>query len=248
LIHRKKVTRLQILPYKLTFLFCKKYICYTPSVKESLAPFMNTDKLQVDYNTLTNDSPVPFQEKSGDESDIFFIGRLRPNCEVELLIEATDRVRNELNKDVQLHIIGDGEKSGFVKKTAERFGWVNYYGMIFDQSVIAEISRKCAFGCYPGDMGLSVVHMMSLSLPPLTHGEMHIHQGPEPSYIRDDTNGWLYFPRGSLDAVTQKMKAIYSLERSELKKVQRMAFETYLHLSDPPHHVRLASIINADDP
>ena len=68
--------------------FSTKYICYTQSVKESLLSiFPNEDYLAVDNNTIYNPYSVQPMAKTGREKGILFIGRLRQNCGIELLIK-----------------------------------------------------------------------------------------------------------------------------------------------------------------
>ena len=47
-------------------------------------------KLVVDYNTLLNEFPVLSDTRNGGEPGVFYIGRIRPGCGVDDLIEAHD--------------------------------------------------------------------------------------------------------------------------------------------------------------
>ena len=59
------------------------------------------------------------------------------------------------------------------------WSWVHFYGSIYDPDQISKISLKCMVGCYPGNFNY-IVHLMSPSLPPITHDDLPAHQGPNP--------------------------------------------------------------------
>ena len=231
--------------YSLIIRLSKKYICYTESVRESLMPLTkNTQKLVVDYNTLYNDYPVKPEEKSGSEKGILFIGRLRALCGVQALINSIVQLNQDPSFAIDLHIIGDGIEGNWVREKAQNYSWIHYHGMIYDDAKIQEISRLCRIGVFPGTAGLSVVHMMSLSLPPLTHNHMHAH-GPEPSYIKDDLNGW-FFDKSNPQALTTAISTIWEKTLADMQSYQKNAFLTYKKLNEPPLHERLWSIIIMD--
>jgi len=231
------------LMYSLLISLSKKYICYTDSVKESLLPLVkNPDKLVVDYNTLYNDYPIYPEEKTAQEKGILFIGRLRARCGIEELIEMIKFLKSKYSFNLDLHIIGDGILGEWVREKSKENDWIIYHGMIYDDREIQKISRECRFGVFPGTAGLSVVHMMSLSLPPLTHDYMYAH-GPEPSYIQPGVNGWFY-NKFNHEALSSAILDISRIPVSDMKIYQKNAFETYQKLRTPPLHERLWSIVN----
>src|SRR5680860_1857230 len=76
---------------------------------------------------------------------------------------------------------------------------------VHDDSRIAKISRSCRTACYPGDAGLSVVHFFGLSLPPIVHDDITTQQGPEPSYVENDVNGFVYEKSGGESALAKTL-------------------------------------------
>ena len=223
----------------------EKYLCYTDSVRDTLLPLVkNPDKLAVDYNTQYNEFPVPPQEKTGQEKGILFIGRLRERCGIEELIAAVRGLRAGGTFDLDLHIIGDGVLGNWVRERSKDDAWIHYHGMVYEDRQIQEISRECRFGVFPGDAGLSVVHMMSLSLPPLTHNYMYTHMGPEPSYIRSGENGWFYDKLSTTQTLSSVIADLAKIPPAEMQLMQTHAFQTYQKLSDPPFHERLWLILN----
>ncbi|MBN2395432.1 MAG: glycosyltransferase family 4 protein [Candidatus Atribacteria bacterium] len=245
LYKKTKITPGFKLMYSLIIGLSKKYICYTESVRDSLIPLTKRpEKLEVDYNTLYNNFPVMPEEKSANESGILFIGRLRALCGIKELINAIEAINQDPSFGIDLHIIGDGIEGNWVREQAQRFSWIHYHGMIYDDQNIQEISRFCRIGVFPGTAGLSVVHMMSLSLPPLTHDYMHAH-GPEPSYIKDSVNGW-FFDKFNPQALQLAIARIWKFTVPEMREYQKNAYMTYESLNYPPLHERLWTILNLD--
>lgn len=232
--------------YKAILSLSYKYICYTPAVKKSLLPLVNREeKLAVDYNTLTNEAPILPDLKTGQENGIFYIGRVRPGCGVEELILAVQHLNEHEGFNINLHVIGGGLLEQCLQEKKLQFSWLNYYGKVFDQKRISEISLQCRFGCVPGFMGLNVVHMMSLSLPVVTHGQLHRHMGPEPEYIQSQSNGWLMEKPNDLSALMNLIRELWLMPKDKFKIVQQQAYRTYEKLSEPPYHERLLRILEA---
>ena len=95
----------------------------------------------------------------------------------------------------------------------------------------------------PGFMGLNVVHMMSLSLPVLTHAEIKKHMGPEPEYIRHGDNGWFYGAQNDLEALKTAIVTIWQMPVETIVNLQKNAFASYQFLSTPPYHQRLLNVL-----
>ena len=178
LFKKKKAGFFHRTMYRAIIALSYRYVCYTQEVKDSLLQLtQQKNKLVVDYNTLYNDSPVCPEEKTGQEKGIFYIGRMRSGCGVEALIQSVVQLNQKENLKIELHIIGDGPIRNFLVEKAKEFSWIKYYGKVFDQKKISDISRQCRLGCVPGFMGLNAVHMLSLSLPVVTHGDLSKHMG-----------------------------------------------------------------------
>ena len=241
LYKKRKVSFLYRLMYQLIVNLSVKYICYTPIVKQSLLRAgIPADKLAVDYNTLCVESAVPAEEKTGEERGVLFIGRLRPQCDIDVLVTAIEMVRGEYNID--LHVIGSGPLENEVQNMASRLSWIHYHGAVFDQKRISTISRSCRVGCYPGTAGLSVVHLMALSLPVITHSELYAH-GPEAIYIQHEKNGFFYGYKRETERLADTIRKVFELPREQTQIMQRNAYKTYHELSTPLYHQRLLDIL-----
>lgn len=243
LFKKKHVTIIDRALYRLITKLSKIYICYTPVVQSSLKQIgIRETKLSVAENSLVNAFPVRPNEKTGQEKGILFIGRLRPGSDLDLLIHVITRLREKAGVPLRLHIIGDGEESTLVDRLNERLPWIVWYRQVYQQEQIQAISRECLLGCYPGNAGLSVVHMMSLSLPPVIHNNNTIMMGPEPSYVRDGDNGFLFSYSNREQSLYETLLSVVSAP-ARISHAQKAAYETYEQLIKPTLAERLAMII-----
>jgi glycosyltransferase involved in cell wall biosynthesis len=243
LVKKKKVGLLHSMMYKAIIGLSTKYICYTENVRKTLLPLdPGGRKLAVDNNTLVNGCPNPPTEKTGREKGIFYLGRIRENCGVEVLVDAVTRINLNRRDPIELHIIGDGPLSTVIREKDAEFPWLHYYGGIFDEQRINEISRLCRIGCVPGFMGLNVVHIFSLSLPIVTHNVVWGH-GPEAEYIKHLENGFLFNRSNDLEQLVEALTQMWSFPTRRMKDLQRNAFMTYQDLHNPPFHERTMDIM-----
>lgn len=222
------------------------YICYAPIVRQAFLDNGFSDgKLRVAHNSLINRFPVPPQEKAGEERGVLFIGRLRRNSRLDLLMRVIERIRLEDGLPLGLHVVGHGEEAVGLRERAEDRPWVVFHGGVYDPEQIRQISLQCFAGCYPGNAGLSVVHMMSLSLPVVTHDDLQAH-GPEPSFIRDGVSGLLY---DHADPERALYRALHSLACDPLRVAQmrRNAFADYQSLAHPSLAERLWAILRESE-
>lgn len=227
--------------YKIILFFSKSYLCYTDSVRQSFLDFGFSDKkLKVAENSIVNYFPITPQEKTGNEIGILFIGRLRIGCEINLLIKVIKQLYDE-NVNISLHIIGDGEEKTLID-IFESLPWMYYYGAISNQKKIAEISKKCMIGCHAGNAGLSVLHYMSLSLVPITHNNMSVHEGPEPSYIKNEENGVLLDFYNIETSLYQSLKDLLIAPKKAFK-LRNNAYQTYINITNPSYAKRLYNAI-----
>jgi glycosyltransferase involved in cell wall biosynthesis len=224
-----------------------KTLLYTQSSLEKLNSFklgiVNNGKREarfiVIYNSIVNHFPVLPEEKDYSKKGILFLGRLRKGCDLDLLCETVITLRKE-NYPVDVHVVGTGELDDFYRKIFGAYEGINFYGEIYDQERIAEISRNCSIGCYPGNAGLSIVHYMSLSLACLVHDNLMQHQGPEPSYMEDTIHGrmFLYGNKESFKQVLREM-----IEISDLRLYGKNAYLCYTTLSQPSYAQRIMAAL-----
>ncbi|MGF6241218.1 glycosyltransferase involved in cell wall biosynthesis [Paraburkholderia sp. GAS38] len=233
------------LRYRAAVALCTRYVCYSEGSKLSLARIgCPSSKLVVADNSLRVSHTVRPTEKSGNEQGVMFLGRMRDGSKVECLIEAVESLRRK-GHDIVLHLVGDGKHGERLQRTYADRPYLVWHGAVFDDSEIASISRACRIGCYPGDAGLSVVHMFGLSLPPLIHDQPASHMGPEPEYVEDNATGFLYRRDGGVEALTTELEKIWLLPADEIRAISTGAFSKYQQLNSPTLGQRLATIVDS---
>ncbi len=203
-------------------------------------------KLSVAENSLSLSATVAPSERSGLEMGILFVGRLRAGCNLELLVEAALELR-KAGVPVTVEVVGGGELEAEYR---ERFkeSWINWHGMLYDHQAIAEVSRACRVGCYPGSAGLSVVHMFGLALPPIVESDVGRHMGPEPAYVVDGVNGFLFSGGNEGSGLKEVLMRAFSLEPQVIRRLSEGARMEYDRLTMPPLGVRLKRVIEQVSP
>lgn len=220
--------------YRIISKYSTKYVCYTDiSRKSMIAAGIAPDKLVTVENSLELDTTVHPDQKTFDESGVLFLGRLRNGCRLEDLIKAVRKCRDN-GQLIVLHVIGSGELENLYKSNYKDVEWIHWHGAIHDHYRIAEISKLCRIGCYPGDAGLSVVHYFSLGLAPVVHRNIEEHMGPEPSYIIENKNGFLFTKSTDYYELYLSLSNIWKLSPEDLGKVSNNSYSTYMNLNNPP--------------
>lgn len=221
------------------------YICYAPAVRQSFLDHgFSAGKLTVAHNSMHNQFRVLPKEKSGRETDVLFLGRLRADSNLVLLINAVERIRTQDGLPLQLHVIGGGELGEQLRQQATTRPWLVLHGQIYDQQQIRDISRNCLVGCYPGNVGLSLLHLWSLSLPVITHDNLRAH-GPEASFICHRVNGVLFDHRKPQESLYQNLRQL-AVDPAQILSMRRAAFEEYERLTNPSLAARLWHIISSN--
>ncbi len=231
--------------YRIAVALANRYVCYTEASKRSLEEIgCPRDKLVVADNSLTVRQTVQPSEKTGSETGVLFIGRLRDDSNVDTLIEAIGRLNAE-GYDIKLHLVGGGEHGERLKSLYGNRDYVVWYGAVFDDSKIASISLQCRIGCYPGAAGLSVVHMFGLSLPPLIHNRLPMHMGPEPGYVENGRTGFYFARDGGVEALVTSLRRIWTGPPEKMRATAAAAYSKYQQLNSPTLGRRLAEIVRA---
>ncbi len=226
-----------VLVYRLLVAGSKCYICYTQSGVDSLRRQGIRGALAVADNSLRLEAPTVPAEKSGTELGVLYLGRLREGCQLDLLIHALVVARGRTGLDLGLHVVGDGELAGTLKAGAEGLDWIRWHGEQYGQDAVREIADACRVGCHPGNAGLSVVHFMGLSLPPVIHDRLDLHMGPEPSYVIDGVNGRRFSQAGGESSLAEVLIELFAGDACT--PLVAAAFSSYLRLNDPSLAQRL---------
>jgi glycosyltransferase involved in cell wall biosynthesis len=221
------------------------YIAYAPIVRASfVARGFSDKKVRVAHNSIRISSIVRPDEKAGSERGVLFLGRLRCDSNLNLLLQVVSRLRGQDGVPLTVHIVGAGE---YAAQFRERYGgcsWIQWYGELYDEEFIRRISLGCFLGCYPGNVGLSAVHLMALSLPVIIHNDGRRH-GPEASFIQHGINGLLYDYANPEESLYDALKSLTS-DPTLLAKMQSAAFAEYQDLTNPSLAARIWTIISGE--
>ena len=109
---------------------------------------------------------------------IFFIGRITQKAQIDILFRALaqDRLKSEV-----IDIIGSGPEQERLQCLADDLGIssrVHWHGALTNEQAISCVANQCKVFCYPGEVGLSLIHAMNYGLPAVLHGERY-KQMPE---------------------------------------------------------------------
>ena len=245
LYRHKRAGLVRAVCYRLAVALAQRYVCYTEASRASLERIGCPDaKLVVANNSLTVEQTVEPSAKSGTEDGVLFIGRLREGSQLERLIDAVAQLRDE-GRAITLHVVGGGEFDERLRRAYGARDYVRWYGPVFDDARIADISRRCRIGCYPGAAGLSIVHMFALSLPPVVHDRLPLHMGPEPGYVEDGRTGFVYPNDGGADGLAATLRRIWAMPPDAMHATAEAAYATYNELNSPTLGRQLADIVDA---
>lgn len=226
--------------YRFLVVFSDYFICYAPICEKAMLDIgVNKEKLVTMKNSLKITKTVFPQEKEGNKG-VMFIGRLREETGLEDLIRAISILEDE-GQNINLHVVGGGEMYNYFFEKYNNKNNIFWYGSLHDHEKMAQISKKCDVGCYPGNAGLSVVHMFGLSLPVITHSRLREHMGPEPSYIESGKNG-LFYDRDKKGLVGT-LRDYFNLSDHDKFNLRKGAFDTYQNLNCPSLGERLSNFI-----
>ncbi len=121
-------------------------------------------------------------------NNILFIGRLTEKSNLSILFNAISIIKTQ---SIILHIIGDGEHFSTLKELANKLKISHltfFHGAITEESKISEIANKCILFCYPGSVGLSIIHAMAYGLPAVIHNNNNFHY-PEIAAFENNITG-----------------------------------------------------------
>lgn len=123
----------------------------------------------------------------GSSQVAVYTGGLYSNKRLEFLIEAVERIRDQVT-DFQLIVIGEGPDRRIVTDAAARNHWIHYVGPKNDQQKVPywAISKLLLM---PGGVGLVVLDSFALGVPMVTT-ETRLH-GPEIDCLKNGVNGVL---------------------------------------------------------
>lgn len=147
-------------------------------VERMIARGMDPTKIVIAWNTIH----VPnHRDTSGDvKSSILFVGRLQSRKRIDLLIEAFARLQGQIDDEIVLDIVGEGELQSSLRQIAAKHSLshkVIFHGRIDDPEMLAELYSHAYAYVSPGPVGLGVLHSLAYGVPVITLGSGR--HGPE---------------------------------------------------------------------
>ena len=161
-------------------------------------------------------------------NDILFLGRLTQKAQIPLLLQSMTKAPLA---GATLHVVGDGPDRGTLSDWAKENGLetrVIWHGGTVDESEIASIANHSAVFCYPGGVGLSLIHAMAYGLPAVVHDERRTHM-PEIAAFEAGITGET-FAKGDPAALARSLAALLATPERRARmarEAMRRADETY---------------------
>lgn len=175
------------------------------------------DKLCVIYNSLDLERQKPLRDKfagagfmrnifGNDNPTIAFIGRLTPQKQLHLLIEAVGILKLS-GRELNIIFVGDGPLTEELEAAAQRAGIeenVFFYGECYDEEMIAAILQNSILTVSPGNVGLTAIQSLAHGVPVITHGNITT-QMPEYEAVKEGVTGG-FFTRGDSLSLSEKIE------------------------------------------
>jgi glycosyltransferase involved in cell wall biosynthesis len=156
-------------------------------VKEENICVINNALNYTDYGYLNQDI---FKKKTNqNQLKILFSGRITPEKELEILIQAIAILQSKGSISVKCSIVGGGNALPY-SELVKRLGLtdcIEFTGARYAGEAVSYFLDADIF-VYPGGIGLSVLHAMSYGLPVITTDYMASH-GPEVELVQPGVDG-----------------------------------------------------------
>jgi len=195
-------------------------IVYTKSQKEELIKAQPHLKVNYAPNALyfKNEMNVSTKETSEGINNLIYVGRLTSLKKPKLLLEAFHMAMPELEKNVNLIFVGDGEEKSaleaYVRENKLEYR-VILTGHVSDYTKLSEYYSKALFSVSPGYIGLSVTQSFGFGVPMLvSRDENH---SPEIEAVIENENA-LFFETDNLESFKNSILLIYGNKHNWINK------------------------------
>ncbi len=157
--------------------FVAQNTLYTPDL-DAVRDELTDQQLREERGRLQYDSA---------KRHILFLGRLTRNKQIPILLDIAGQLRD---REIIVHIVGEGELSADVERAASEYGNIVYHGATYDQREKALHFSLADLYVNPGYLGLVVVEIFCYGLPLVVprmtpRGPFH---SPEICYVKDGFN------------------------------------------------------------
>ena len=189
---------------------------FTMNFHEKLGYFKNSCKYIIPNGTMINTNAKP---KEGPGKDFLFVGGITEFKGPSIAVKAFKKITN---KNIKLHIVGNGSYLDTLKIIADKDKRIIFHG--FTQGVdLDEIFNKCSCLIFPSlgyeSFGLVIIEAMSRGLPVIAS-----KIGGIPELVKDDYNGFLFEP-GDVDSLQHIIETLIN-DKETLSKISNNAIES----------------------
>lgn len=144
------------------------------------------------------------------EKLLIFVGRLEPQKNLDLLLEALAILRQK-GRLVKVLLIGSGsERDSLTRKTSDLGleGSVIFYGECYEDDVVIPLLAASDICVSPGEVGLTAMHALVCGTPVISHDDFP-NQMPEFEAILPGKSGG-FFRRGDAVDLANKISICFS--------------------------------------
>ena len=142
---------------------------------------------------------------------ILFVSRLHRDNRIDLLIEASSRLRDDF-PNLKIAIIGKGdeERKRLEVLASERnvTDQILFTGPIYEERELAKWFLCSDVFCYPANIGLSLLHAFGYGVPVVTSNNV-AGQNPEIFAFEDGKNG-LFYRDGQVEDLVRKLRQVFT--------------------------------------
>ena len=145
-----------------------------------------------------------------NEHLLVFVGRLEPQKQLGLLIQAVAMLKQD-GKSVKALLIGDGSQRNALTQQAIDLGVgenVIFFGESYEEDLVLPLLAASDICVSPGEVGLTAMHALVCGTPVISHNDFP-NQMPEFEAIREGRSG-AFFRRGDVRDLVEKIVACLS--------------------------------------
>jgi len=197
-------------------------------IKEGFDPA----KLFTIHNSLAYDQQMEIRKSltvstvyqdhfKNDNPNLFFVGRLTPIKQLDLILDAMSISRDK-GKNYNMTFIGGGEEMENLKKKVEELNLndqVWFYGPCYDEKELSSLIYNADLCVAPGNIGLTAMHSMVFGTPCITHNDFP-YQMPEFEAIRPYKTG-TFFKRNDVQDLADKIDEWFRINGSERERIRK---------------------------
>jgi len=162
---------------------------------------------------------------NSDKCRVLFVGSLDERKENDILIRAFRNIKDKIQSNIFLSIVGEGAKMDSLVELVEVLGIseiVKFEGKITDTNILSTIYSEAVVSVSHGQAGLSVLQSLGYGVPFIT--KTNAISGGEKTNIIHGYNG--YFCDGTLDDLENRLLELCN-DLHKAREMGKNAFDYY---------------------